>query len=360
MDETALCLSGGGYRATLFHAGSTLRLTELGLVKNTPGEGVIGTVSSVSGGSITSALAALNMDTLGAGNTQPFIDAINHLTRHTLIDAETIAAGLIEGGVNAYVAGQIDTISLHNATLQALPHFPNHVINATNLLTTARWGFERQRMGDYRTGYVVSPTTRLSHAVSASAGYPPYLSPAILTLKPDDFDDGTGTDCTAAEYRNTIQLTDGGVYDNLGLEAVWKAHGTLLVADASAPTSPQDAVEYDWLNQSLRVSDISARQVSALRKRVLMAGFRSGQWQGAYWNIRDDISRFPASHTLPCPFEQTMALANTETDLSGKHAREQQRLMNWGYAACDAAVRSYLLPDANAPGGFPFPQAGVG
>ena len=360
MDETALCLSGGGYRATLFHAGSTLRLTELGLVKNTPGDGVVSTVSSVSGGSITNALAALHMDTLGAGNNQPFVDAIIHLTRHTLIDAEKLAAGLIEGGVNAYVAGQMDSISLRKATLQALPDFPNHVINATNLLTTVRWGFERLRMGDYRTGYVDSPTTRLSHAVSASAGYPPYLSPAILSLKPNEFKDGTGTDCTTAEYRGDIQLADGGVYDNLGLEAVWKDHRTLLVGDASAPTSPQNAVEHDWLNQSLRVSDISARQVSALRKRVLMAGYRSGQWKGAYWNIRDDISEFPASDTLPCPFEQTTALAKTETDLSKKHEKEQQRLMNWGYAACDAAVRSYLLPDADAPKAFPFPEAGVG
>ena len=45
----ALCLSGGGYRAMLFHLGALMRLNELGyLVK-------ISRFSSVSGGSITAA-----------------------------------------------------------------------------------------------------------------------------------------------------------------------------------------------------------------------------------------------------------------------------------------------------------------
>ena len=52
-DGIALCLSGGGYRAMLFHAGSIWRLNELGLLKK------INLVSSVSGGSITSGALAV-------------------------------------------------------------------------------------------------------------------------------------------------------------------------------------------------------------------------------------------------------------------------------------------------------------
>src|SRR5437773_6354039 len=48
----ALCLSGGGYRATLFHLGALTRLNELGVL------GQIDTFCSVSGGSIASALLA--------------------------------------------------------------------------------------------------------------------------------------------------------------------------------------------------------------------------------------------------------------------------------------------------------------
>jgi predicted acylesterase/phospholipase RssA len=49
----ALCLSGGGYRAMLFHLGTLWRLNELGLMKG------LKRVSSVSGGSITAGVLGL-------------------------------------------------------------------------------------------------------------------------------------------------------------------------------------------------------------------------------------------------------------------------------------------------------------
>src|SRR5438046_9374275 len=49
-----VCLSGGGFRATLFHAGALRRLNELGLVSRP----YLRTVASVSGGSITAARLA--------------------------------------------------------------------------------------------------------------------------------------------------------------------------------------------------------------------------------------------------------------------------------------------------------------
>ena len=49
----ALYLSGGGYRAMLFHLGAIIRLNELGHLKK------IARVASVSAGSITAALLGL-------------------------------------------------------------------------------------------------------------------------------------------------------------------------------------------------------------------------------------------------------------------------------------------------------------
>ena len=45
----ALCLSGGGFRAAIFHLGALRRLNELGILSK------IDTISSVSGGSILAA-----------------------------------------------------------------------------------------------------------------------------------------------------------------------------------------------------------------------------------------------------------------------------------------------------------------
>ena len=50
---TALCLSGGGYRAMVFHVGVLWRLYEAGMLKD------LKRISSVSGGSITAGVLAL-------------------------------------------------------------------------------------------------------------------------------------------------------------------------------------------------------------------------------------------------------------------------------------------------------------
>ena len=66
-DGIALCLSGGGYRAMLFHVGALLRLNEFGVI------GKIARFSSVSGGSITAGVLALNWKQLS-------FDASGHIT----------------------------------------------------------------------------------------------------------------------------------------------------------------------------------------------------------------------------------------------------------------------------------------
>src|SRR5215468_9435230 len=54
-----IALSGGGFRAMLFHAGALARMNELGLLSRAR------RISSVSGGSITSGYLALSWGKLG-------------------------------------------------------------------------------------------------------------------------------------------------------------------------------------------------------------------------------------------------------------------------------------------------------
>ena len=63
----ALCLSGGGYRAMLFHLGTLIRLNEMKLLPK------IDRVSSVSGGSITAGVLGLNWSRLGFRSKWIFI-----------------------------------------------------------------------------------------------------------------------------------------------------------------------------------------------------------------------------------------------------------------------------------------------
>jgi len=81
----ALCLSGGGYRAMVFHLEALIRLNELGYLPR------LARVSSVSGGSITAGVLALhwkslNFDDKGvARDFQPEITApIRNLASRTI------------------------------------------------------------------------------------------------------------------------------------------------------------------------------------------------------------------------------------------------------------------------------------
>jgi NTE family protein len=56
----------------------------------------------------------------------------------------------------------------------------------------------------------------------------------VLRFRPSDFVPGSGSDLERDEYRRKVVLTDGGVYDNLGLETAWKSSRTVLISDAGA------------------------------------------------------------------------------------------------------------------------------
>jgi NTE family protein len=53
-----------------------------------------------------------------------------------------------------------------------------------------------------------------------------------------------------------------------------------------------------------------------------------------------------------------MALAETPTRLKRLDDDRQERLINWGYAVCDAALRKHVAPGLAKPAGFPYPRVG--
>jgi NTE family protein len=55
----------------------------------------------------------------------------------------------------------------------------------------------------------------------------------------------------------------------------------------------------------------------------------------------------------------TLRIAATPTRLGKMDAGVQERLVNWGYAVCDAAMRRHVDPALPAAGAFPYPAAGV-
>ena len=361
----ALCLSGGGYRAMIFHLGTLWRLNQLGLLRK------LSRISSVSGGSITAGVLGLAWRKLRFDDNdvspdleELVVKPVRRLANHT-IDRGSIIKGILlpRQSIADEVANAYREYLFGESTLQDLPadnEGPRFVINATNVQTKVLWRFSRPYMGDYRVGLVKNPTTELAVAVGASSAFPPFLSPVDLELETSDFDATTpGVTLKEEAYRTNVVLTDGGVYDNLGLETAWKSYETIFVSDGGGAVDDEADPERDWARHSYRILSLLDNQVRSLRKRQVIDSYKLGARKGAYWGIRTNIADYALPDAMNCPFDRTIALANVATRLKALDATLQDRIINWGYAVCDAALRKHVDTTLPPPVNYPYPAAGI-
>jgi len=254
--KIGLALSGGGARAIAFHLGCLRALHEYGLLDH------VKVISSVSGGSVIGGLFAANDDPfpqfesrvrrlLAHGLVRPAIRkalttpeglrALYCWTTLSLVSAGLLALSSVARVLtlplppNKRARWRIDTVSppvrrfasrttiLHRVfeedvfggqRLCDLPEDgPLLIVNAADLRTGSAFYFSRQSSGSWRLGELADKNTTLGHAVIASAAYP-LLLPALDEMLPFTKKDGT-------RREERVTLTDGGVYDNLGLAPLW-------------------------------------------------------------------------------------------------------------------------------------------
>lgn len=359
----ALCLSGGGYRAMLFHIGCLWRLNQLGLMAK------LNRISSVSGGSITSGVLGMNWRDLGftpgaeSGRFEDLVVAPIRQLASTTIDEGAIFGGIfLPGSVADHVADKYDKLVFHGKTLQDLPDEPRFVINATNVQSGALMRFSKPYMRDYRVGQILNPKLPLARAVAASSAFPPVLSPCEIKVADYgmQFERGQdGEDLNFPPYTTDVILTDGGVYDNLGLETAWKRYDTILISDGGGHLAGEPSPHHDWARHAYRVLNLIDNQVGALRTRQVITLLAQGERKGAYWGIRQDVATYFPQYPLPCPFDRTTALALTATRLAKMEDTVQEKLINWGYAICDASLRRYFDGTLDPPAAFPYPGAAI-
>lgn len=315
----ALAMSGGGYRAMLYHIGALRRLNESGLLAE------VAVVSSVSGGSITAGMLAKAWNGLEfvdrgtsaspmlvARNLKESVeDPLRELAR-TTIDVPSVIGGFFPGGSAAdrlaehYGDGQrfgdVRLSDLQNVESSPLAgpalRIPEFIFNATNLQTGELWQFRPQVMGGPVVHWTDPGEVKLAHAVAASSAFPPFLSP--LYLRPDK--ESIWRDCATethvhatdprlhtgrsiepgeeADFRAEVFLTDGGVRDNLGLVSLLQINRKrsdrarhefdLLVSDAGRSYGPERNPATNWLLQSYRILGISTAEPDLLRIESLV------------------------------------------------------------------------------------------
>jgi NTE family protein len=364
----ALALSGGGYRAMLFHLGALWRLNVAGYLPK------LVRISSVSGGSIIAGVLGLAWPRLqfdDQGRASAFeqeVAAPIHRLAGKTIDRGAIFWGLLgPGKASNYIIRAYRNHLFGTATLQDLPgtEGPRFVFNATNLQSGVLWRFSKPFARDFRVGEIPNPEIPLAVAVAASSAFPPFLSPVVLRFKASDYTPGSGHDLQSPPYTTKVFLTDGGVYDNFGLETIWKRYTTILVSDGGGRMTAEKSPWSIWPFQIYRVLNLIDNQVRSLRRAYLIDSYNlpgddRNRRQGAYWGISTDITEYKVSDAMKCPIEQTHRLARVPTRLAALNQVLQRRLVNWGFAVCDAALRKYVAPDLPAPSGYPYPEAGIG
>ncbi|MFJ8053694.1 patatin-like phospholipase family protein [Streptomyces luteogriseus] len=225
-----LALSGGGSRAAAFHLGCLRALHDRDLLDR------IRVVSGISGGSLLAALWAYGptdfadfdartTDVLRSGlqldiARQAFKPsaAVRNFTAATRAGARQLFTRGTDISV-ARPANRTDALAtvladkaFATATMADVTHPGlDVVLTATDLATTNAVRFGSARSGCSRYGTITEPI-HVATAVAASAAYPALL-PALERTFTFQHRDGH-------HQQHTVLLTDGGVYDNLGLSVL--------------------------------------------------------------------------------------------------------------------------------------------
>ncbi len=356
--KIGLALSGGGVRATVFHLGVLGRLAQQSLLEN------ISFLSTVSGGTLAVALARACSD----NNWPNSIDYLNNsiaksrvlLTERSLKWSYVMHAlftpwNLYQGRANVLAAALQKCWSV-NGSLTDLPDHPRWVINATCYQTGKNWRFLKKRMGDYVSGYVASPQISLARAAATSAAFPGLVGSLKLDTRKFDWFayDNTGAEQPHRPVFRKLKIWDGGVYENLGVEPLFKPSGGyregvdfLIVSDASAELGLEPP---SW-RAFLRLIKITTDQIRGLRARSVVSHLQQNPGTGAYLRIgnteekiyreadRTNIVDSISDNSLDV-FEIREAIG-VGTTLRKLKKREYDLLFKHGYQVADATLSAY-------------------
>jgi predicted acylesterase/phospholipase RssA len=257
MKKLGLALSGGGFRASLYHLGLLRFLRDAGILPQ------VAHITAVSGGSIMAAHLALNWDRYNGGATEfdaaasEFLAFVRLDVRNRIVrrfpfaiplrgprwlmgrsNRKLTRTGLLEYHYQNHLYG--------DKSLFELPERPQLHILATNLSEGCLCSFNRngllmvrRRPGStFQIDRVHTGLATVAMAVTASSAFPGFFPPVELT----------GADVGAGEEFGRQTYTDGGVFDNLGVRMFHCLERSLL---AEGPLCREDFVDFEATVQAL-------------------------------------------------------------------------------------------------------------
>jgi NTE family protein len=378
--EIGLALSGGGIRAAVFHLGVLRRLADENLLES------VAQLSTVSGGSLAIA-AVVSKAKMSWPSSTDYRGSLYSELRHLLTTVDLFSlkgigwSGLVRFNYHllshrAWVLAQLLTERWGvDGLILDLPDRPNWLINTTCFETGKNWRFSRREMGDWQFGRHYNPPFRVAEAAAASAAVPYAIGALRLQLPTDGWYRTDPTNRQPLEKRpppmHSVHLWDGGAYENLGLESLYKPQqgligcDFLICSDASGP--PRDARQSMVLSllkgqlASPRLFDVCSDQIRSLRSRMFMAAVNNGSIHGALLRMGNSVRDIDlkAGRQRPADsydlFQADQDVAPTlryPTDLGIISGSQFDAIARHGYEITDSVLTAYS--PTQFPHSFPW------
>jgi predicted acylesterase/phospholipase RssA len=347
-----LALSGGGFRATLFHLGAIRFLHERGLLSK------VKLICSVSGGSILAAHLGLNWQSYN--NPNEFDEIARSLVDFTQFDlrgrilrrwicgmalgfprlfGDLSITGLLQRYYSDFylrtiqgAASRKGPLTLEN--LRPSSDQPDIHILATSLTTGALFKFTPKGLGwldGTNERFINFSSCAISLAVAASSAFPPLFPPVAITK---DMVVGIRD-----QFDKTHYLTDGGVFDNLGFSELVRLssslprdkypyeRGLLIVSDAGGIFDWEDKKYSFLVSRNIRASDILMDRVTKLVPSVIQSSLLKT------CVVKIDAEIPPDQETYAQESGVQRAAASIRTDLDRFSVKEVVALLRHGYAS---------------------------
>jgi len=354
-------LSGGGIRAMVFHLGFFKWLAEHGLFEQ------VRKISTVSGASLCVGMVYAHSNLVWPTSEIFLSKTLPSITDALKTDLQLSALLMLPFSPQHWnkrvniIAKALERKWGVSGNLSQLSGNVMWYVNCTTFETGKRFRFCQDDMGDYILGYVKKPNISVSNIMAASAGFPIGIGPYALktgdfTWEPPRF----ANENWKPPGNRTVHLWDGGVYDNLGLESVFKqddggklSDGVeyLIISNASSPLQEQARHKLRALKNTKRLLDISADQVSALRTRSVM-DFIKDTKQGMYLKIGNSADAIAQKSKCSkelhsqivsqcLPTEKARRAMEYKTTLRRPSNEDFRLLLQHGYEVADCTFHCY-------------------
>jgi len=365
--KIGLALSGGGVRATVFHLGVLKRIAD------TPRWQDITFLSTVSGGSLCIALVFEKAGQRWPTPQQFLEHCLPEIRRLlTTCDLQGQYERLLFRKPWLFLQGRASVIAKlileHwgiTSNVSQMPDPPRWEICATCYETGKNWRFSKKRMGDYLTNYVIAPEFPLAEATAASAAVPGVIGPLRVETAKYRWHkyakNSNEPTIEVAPIASHLTLWDGGVYENLGVEAMFKPQeglreevDFLITSDASKPLGIETR-RLQWgippYLPPFRLIDVATDQVRAFRLRVIIGFLEKNQNAGVVLRLGNTVAGILKSAKKDAPASwagreflsdtQVHLAAGLETTLRKLSVEEYDRLFRHGYEVAETTLFAY-------------------